>query len=147
MADSVTKWDRGNAPTAGSPSTGYHSVDFKWNTGSGTSHAAVTSDSFSMHHDEWTVHLNSGAIALSNNIVYSIMGSNDSDLADAKWHIIKTATVTNAGITELVYPIHICHTGTEVALPRFKHYKIKLDPSANPGSDIVLKVSLVPGKH
>lgn len=145
MADSVT-YDRGNAPTAGNPSTGYQSIEFKWNTGSGTSHAALTSDSFSMFKEDWTIQLNANAIAVANNMLYDLIGSNDEEVAEAKWESIQSATIMNAGITEQIVGVNICHTGVGNH-PRFKHYRLKLDPSANPGSDIVFKVNLIPGRH
>tara|TARA_R110002012_G_C11399550_1_gene585563 strand:- start:117 stop:566 length:450 start_codon:yes stop_codon:yes gene_type:complete len=141
MADSISnKWYSGQNPVPGTASIGYPYVDFKWNTGSGSSHAALTSPAFAYPGRYFTLVINAAADTITTaDVVYTLYGSNNANLAIAKWDTVKTATIANAAITELTTFVEI---NTENDEGFFKFYKLKLDPSQNPGSARVVKVGI-----
>ena len=144
MADKVSLWKSGQEiTTLGTASVGYRHVDFEWNTDSDDtdSHAALTSQAFAYPGRYFTLVMNAtaDAIAGSADVVYTLYGSNDKDLAIAKWDTVKTATIASATITDLVTFVEI---NTENDEGFFRYYKLKLDPSADVGPDCLIRVGI-----
>tara|TARA_R100000808_G_scaffold9378_1_gene25820 strand:- start:5648 stop:6118 length:471 start_codon:yes stop_codon:yes gene_type:complete len=154
MADSVSKWKSGQNPTAGTPSVGFPYADFTWNglDGAGSaddtnSHAALTSEVLDYPGRYFTLVINAGADTIGGtaDVVYTLYGSNDRDLAIAKWDVVKTATLASATITDLVTFVEI---NTENDEAYYKYYKLKLDPSADVGPTCTIKVGVnAPAKN
>ena len=149
MADSVDKWTKGFETSPGVPSVGYDYTDFYWNTGSGDSHAELTSEKIAIHHDEVNIIANIGAVALDGAMTIRLIGSNDPDLAVSKWDVVKGASTTESGIDEMQFALQLSFGGGPVTgdYPRYLHYKVQLDPNADPGADVVVRVGIVPGKY
>lgn len=141
MADSISKWASGQNPTPGNPSVGYPYCDFSWNVTADTnSGAAQTSEAFAYPGRYFTIAINTAADAVdTNDIVYTLYGSNDVDLAIAKWDTVKTATIANAAITDLTTFVEI---NTENDEAYFKYYKLKLDPAGDVGADCIVRVGI-----
>jgi len=110
-----------------------------WNDPDDNSHAAVTSPAFAYPGRYFTIIINGAAAATAGDYVYTLMGSNDIDLADAKWDTVKTATIANAAITNLTTFVEV---NTEDDEGMFKFYKLKLDPSADVGPGITIRVGI-----
>ena len=151
MADSVsTKWYSGQNPVPGTASVGYPYVDFTWNDGDTDSHAALISPTFAYPGTHFTLAINTGADAVggSADMVCTLLGSNDKDLAVANWGAAKAATtITSANLTGLTAFIEF-NTGGETGEGYFKFYKLKLDPSADVGEDCVIRVGInAPAKN
>jgi hypothetical protein len=144
MSDKVSIWKSGQEiTTLGTASVGYRHADFEWNADSDDtdSHAALTSQAFAYPGRYFTLVMNAtaDAIASSADVVYTLYGSNDKDLAIAKWDTVKTATIASATITDLVTFVEI---NTENDEGFFRYYKLKLDPSADVGPDCLIRVGI-----
>tara|TARA_R110002020_G_scaffold146524_1_gene321164 strand:+ start:95 stop:559 length:465 start_codon:yes stop_codon:yes gene_type:complete len=145
MADSVTKWKSGQNPVPGTESVGYPYCDFTWNDPDTNSHAAVTSEAIAYPGRYFSFALNTVGIAVggSANLAFTVLGSNDVSLTEAKWTSVATGTALSAGIDEKmsIAKVSAETTGSGVGLGVFKFYKLKLDPSADPGA-ITMRVGL-----
>ena len=144
MADKVSVWKSGQEITAlGTASVGYRHADFEWNADSDDtdSHAALTSEAFAYPGRYFTLVVNATAdtIGGSADVVYTLYGSNDNDLAIAKWDTVKTATISSADIHNLVTFVEV---NTENDEGFFRYYKLKLDPSADVGADCLIRVGI-----
>ena len=143
MADRVSVWKSGQEVTAvGTATVGYPHADFEWNADADTdSDAALTSEAFAYPGRYFTLVMNATAdtVGGSADVVYTLYGSNDRDLAIAKWDTVKTATIGTATITDLVTFVQI---DTEDDEGYFKYYKLKLDPSADVGVDCLIRVGV-----
>ena len=146
MANIISeKWFSGQNPVPGTASVGYPHVDFTWNSPDDNNHTAVTSPAFAYPGRYFTIVFNGAAAATAGDYVYTLYGSNDSDLEIAKWDTIKTATIANADITALTTFVEV---NTENDEAYYKYYKIKLDPDADPGPAITIRVGInAPAKN
>jgi hypothetical protein len=144
MADKVSVWKSGQEITAlGTASVGYRHADFEWNTDDDDTNslAALTSEGFAYPGRYFTLVVNATADAIggSADVVYTLYGSNDNDLAIAKWDTVKTATIASANIHNLVTFVEV---NTENDEGFFRYYKLKLDPSADVGADCLIRVGI-----
>ena len=140
MANKISdKWYSGQNPTPGNASTGYPSIVYTWHAPDDSNHTAVTSPVFAYPGRYFSIIINGDAATTAGDYVYTLMGSNNRELADAKWDTVKTATINNADITALTTFVEV---NTENDEGFFKFYKLKLDPSADPGVGIAIKVGI-----
>ena len=105
----------------------------------------MTSPAFAYPGRYFTLVINAGADTITTaDVVYTLYGSNDVDLAIAKWDTVKTGTIANAAITDLTTFVEI---NTENDEGLFKFYKLKLDPSQDPGTSDVRVGINAPAKN
>ena len=141
MADSVTSWKSGQNPTPGVPSVGYPYCEFNWNVTADTNSGAdQKSEAFAYPGRYFTLAINTAGDAVdTNDIVYTLYGSNNSDLAIAKWDTVKTATIANAAITNLTTYVEVS-TENDEAL--YKFYKLGLNPAGDVGPECTIRVGI-----
>lgn len=145
MADSVTKWKSGQNPVPGTESVGYPYCEFTWNDPDTNSDDAITSEPIAYPGRYFSFALNTTAAAVggSANLAFTVIGSNDTSLTDNKWTTVATGTVLSAAIggKMSIAKVSTETTGSAAGLGIFKFYKLKLDPSADPGT-VTMRVGL-----
>ena len=145
MADSVTEWKSGQNPTPGVESVGYPYCDFTWNDPDTNSDDAITSNPIAYPGRYFSFALNTtgAAVGGSANLAFTIIGSNDISLSDNKWTTVSTGTILNAAIGGKMSSAKVSTEtkGSTVGDGIFKFYKLKLDPSADPGT-VAMRVGL-----
>lgn len=146
MADSVTKWDNGQKPKPGIPSNGAMNCSFLWNKPNTDSSAALTSDyhNYFGRHFSYIINVNANDTGTGVNWDYDVLGSNSLDIADAKWDSVLTGTIPAATIQNMVCRVVLNEEtiGATIGSGRYRYYKLKLDPSADPGINVGIKVEI-----
>ena len=147
MANTITKWKSGQNPVPGTESIGFPYCDFTWNVGSGTDHAEVISKPFAYPGRYFTLLVNTegASISSSTTLVYTVYGTNNVDLAHAKWDSVVTGTLTNVNIDDVSAPVNIqseTYGTAVVGKGVYRHYKLGLDPNQDPGTDYSIRVGL-----
>jgi hypothetical protein len=146
MADTVTKWDNGQKPRPGVPSNGAPYCTFRWNKPDTSSHAALTSDyhNYFGRHFSYVINVDAADTGTGVNYACTVLGSNSLDLDDAKWDSASTATIAAASIQNMASRLVVNEEtlGATLGTGRYRYYKLKIDPSADPGANVAVKVEI-----
>ena len=145
MANNVTEWKNGQNPTPGTASVGYPYCDFTWNDPDDSNDDPITSEAFSYPGRYFTLIINADGATTAADYAWTILGTNDKTLADAKWGTLGSNSMSNAVITGMSNRVTFNVETLAASIAGggiWKWMKLKLDPSADPGPAITLRIGL-----